>query len=64
MRLELPLKETDHELVIQEEGDIKVHTEDLKQFWQAKKGDFLVISYCWPSQVLQNESNKWQRQCH
>lgn len=49
MRLELPLKETDHELVIQEEGNIKVHTEDLKQFWQTKKGDFLLLALTSPS---------------
>lgn len=41
MRLELPLKETDHELVIQEEGDIKVHAEDLSSFGKQRK----VISY-------------------
>lgn len=49
MRLELPLKEIDHELVIQEKGDVKGHTEGIKQFWQTKKGDFLLMALTSPS---------------
>lgn len=49
MRLELLLKEVDHKLVIQEKGDIKGRTEDLKQIWQVKKGDFLLMAITSPS---------------
>lgn len=49
MRLVLPKKKIDHELVIQEKGDIKGYTEEIKQFWQTKKGDFLLRALTGPS---------------
>lgn len=54
MRLVLPKKDIDHKLVIQEKGDIKGYTEEIKQFWQAKKGDFLLGTLTGPS--------KWKEQ--
>lgn len=48
MRLELHLKDIDHKLIIQE-GDIKGQREDLKQFWQTKEGDFLLMAHTSPS---------------
>lgn len=49
MRPVLPKNEVDRKLVVQEKGDVQGYMEEMKQFWQRKKDDFLRRALIGPS---------------